>query len=102
MSASSSVSARPEGSIAGQEAVDLGRVDPAQQVGIVGPILLAARRGSPDPAVDGPDDGDAPLGVGHRTVRGRGQEPAGSVQPPPRITAETGVLADPEHGHRMQ
>ena len=92
----------PEVAVAGQEAVDLGGVDPAQQVGVVGAVLLAARRGSSDPAVDGPDDRDAPLGVGDRSVRGGGQEPAGPVQPAPRVTAKPGVLAHPEHRHRMQ
>ena len=85
-----------------EEAVDLGDVDPAQQVGVARGVRPSVGGGPTDPLVDGADPGDDRLGVLDGAERGGREEGAGALQPAPRVALVARVGGHPGHGQRVQ
>ena len=85
-----------------QEAVDLGDVDPAQQVWVVGAVRAAVGGGAVDGAMNGADAGDGAFGDVDRPEGGGGEELAGPLQAAPRIAAVAGVPGDAGHRQRVK
>ena len=81
-----------EALIHGEEAVDLGEVDPAEQVRIVGVVRPAVRRRAVHPAMDPPDGLDRPRGPVPRCRRSwsRGTAPCAAVDPTGRPGSRSG------------
>lgn len=85
-----------------QEAVDLGDMDPLEQVRVVGPVRSAVGCHAFDPAVDAADPVHCTLRVGGGAEGGHGQEGAGALQASPRIAAIVGVFSDSSHRQWVQ
>ncbi len=85
-----------------EEAVDLGDVDPAQQVRVGGGVRRAVGHLAGHPAVDRAHDVDRLLGVLLVTEGRHGEEATGAVEATPHVTAVAGVLRDRPHRRRVQ
>ncbi len=85
-----------------QEAVDLGDVDPQQQVGIVGGVGSTVRGDAGHPIVNAAHRLDPPFGRRRVPVGGGPDESTGAMQPTPGVVTVVGVVGDPGHGQRVQ
>ena len=84
-----------------QKAVDLGDVDPAEQVWVVRCVGPAVRGAAAYPLVHGTDVGHGRGGVVGGAESGHCQEVAGALEPTPGVAAVAGVARDPGHGERV-
>ena len=91
-----------EPAVGSQEAVDLGDVDPAQQVRIARPDRPGRQGRCPARCRGRPDTGDGAFGDVDRAERGGGEELARPLEPAPRVAAVAGVPGDTGHRQRVQ
>jgi hypothetical protein len=92
----------PVAVVRGEEAVDLGEVDPAEEVRIVRRVRASVIGNALDPLVHPAHDGHGPLGLLRRPERGGGEEVGRALEPPPRIGPVVAELGDTGHGQRVE
>jgi len=83
--------------VGGQETVDLGDVDPTEQVRIVGPVQAAVRKYTGHTRVNAPDEVKRIVCLGGRSKDGVAQEVTGSLQAPERVMVVVTVLSHRVH-----